>query len=103
MFLKIKKILLLLLILFSFLSLNNTNAADWEGWNIEIRISTNFSSVLPWTCAPANNDWDYICTVPKWVTWFQIIMWWLIKYITFITWLAWVLFIVVNWCFGISM
>jgi hypothetical protein len=93
MYSKIKKVLLLFILLISFFSINNTYAE----WTIEVKISTNFSSVLPWVCAGKNEDWDYICTVPKWVSWFEIVVAWLIKYITFIAWLAWVLFIVVNW------
>ena len=88
-----KIILFLITLVIPFLWMNST-FAEWE---IEVTISTDFSSVLPWTCLPKNDNWDYICTVPKWVNWFNIIMAGLIKYITFIASLAWVLFIVVNW------
>ena len=40
---------------------------------------------------------EYYCNVPKWISWFEIVVAGLIKYITFIASLAWVLFIVVNW------
>jgi lysylphosphatidylglycerol synthetase-like protein (DUF2156 family) len=36
------------------------------------------------------------CNVPNWVSWFEIVLTWIIKFITFIASLAWVLFIVVN-------
>ena len=96
-----KKIILLLSILFiSFLWINTTFAA----WLIEVKVSIDLSSLIPWDilhiwwwCYWKNADWDFICEVPKWVGWFEFIMAHLIKYITFIVSLAWVLFIVVNW------
>ncbi len=95
-----KKIILILSILIiSFIWINNTFAEDapWDSNVVEIVISADFSPVLPWICYTENSDGEYICAVPKWVTWFQIVMWWFIKYLTFIASLAWVLFIVVNW------
>ena len=95
--LKIKKLLLLIIIIsLTLFSINNTYAEE-ESNNIEVTISSDFSAILPGVCFPKNWDWDYVCSVPKWVNWFQIVMAWLIKYITFIASLAWVLFIVVNW------
>jgi len=92
---KILKILLLLFIIISFFWISNTYAA---GETIEVTITTDFSSILPnGICLPKNDDWDYICKVPKWVSWFEIVVSWWIKYITFIASLAWVLFIVINW------
>ena len=79
------------------------DTSEWStsGWDtsdtIAVKISADFSALLPSNCAPKNDDWDYFCYVPKWITWFEIIMGWLIKYTTFIASLAWVLFIVVNW------
>ena len=90
----LKKIIISLIIFLWIFSINNT-FAEWE--TIEVKISTDFSSVLPWVCLPQNDDWNYICTVPKWINGFEIVMAGLIKYITFIASLAWVLFIVVNW------
>ena len=90
-----KKFVIFLAIFFiSFIWINNTYA-EWE--TIEVRISADFSTVLPWLCLPKNDDGYYICNVPKWVSWFEIVVASLIKYITFIAALAWVLFIVVNW------
>ena len=88
-----KKILLLLIISISFFWINNTFAEEF----ITVKISADFYSILPDNCLPINTDLDYICTVPKWINWFNIVMAWLIKYVTFIASLAWVLFIVVNW------
>jgi len=114
-----KKIILIIsLLIISIFWINNTFAEEvitpatpinmtesgWPTWNtqwgsnnIEVKISADFSAVLPWTCFPANDDSQYICSVPKWIGWFQIVMAWLIKYVTFIASLSWVLFIVLNW------
>jgi len=69
---------------------DNSNKSSW----IKVYISIDFSPVI--SVCSKDDDW-YYCIVPKWVNWFNIIMSWLIKYITFIASLAWVLFIVVNW------
>jgi len=37
-----------------------------------------------------------ICNVPEWTTWFEVVLAWIIKFVTFIASLAWVLFIVIN-------
>ena len=92
-----KKIILILSILIiSIFSINNTNAA--EPADIKVYISIDFSPVI-WICSQewTAPDIKYFCNVPRWVNWFEIVMAWFIKYITFIASLAWVLFIVVNW------
>jgi len=91
---KIIKLLLLISIVFSLLGINNTYAA-WE--TIEVKVPINFNPVLSLCSATKNDDGNYICNVPKWINWFEVIVSGLIKYITFIASLAWVLFIVVNW------
>lgn len=94
-----KKIILSIIITFislfwfSYIS----HAEGSESNSIEVKISADFSPILPWTCFPANSEGEYICAVPKWVSWFEVIMGWIIKYIVFIASLAWVLFIVINW------
>lgn len=83
-----------------------TYTDGWDSWatdkerqesnssSIKVGVPIDFSSVLNW-CAWA--EWDYYCMVPKWSSWFQVVMAWIIKFIIFIASLAWVLFIVINW------
>jgi hypothetical protein len=81
-----KKIIILLLIIWaSFFSVNNVSA-------IKVSVPINMSKFLPIICTSSN-----ICEVPKWTTWFQVVMAWIIKYVLFISSLAGVLFIVINW------
>ncbi len=85
----IKKIFLLTIALILVLWINHT-FAEW----IKVGVPIDFSSVIDgcwWT------KWDYYCNVPRWTSWFQIIMAWIIKYLIFIASIAWVLFIVINW------
>jgi len=92
-----KKIILLISIIWILLfSVNNTFAEE----PIEVAVPIDFSSVFK----SDNGKWinctsekPYRCTVPKWTTWFQVVMSWIIKYAIFIASLAWVLFIVINW------
>lgn len=94
----VKKIIILLsIILVSFFSANNTFAVE----KIKVSVPIDFSSVFSWevTCS---QEWEkpnikYYCMVPKWTSWFQVVMAWIIKYTLFISSLAWVLFIVINW------
>ncbi len=94
-----KKTILLFIILLSLVSINSTFAETEETWKIKVKISSDFSAILPGQC-DKSGEWKssyYYCNVPKWINWFNIIMAWLIKYITFIASIAWVLFIVINW------
>jgi len=81
-------------------SINNV-FANPEG-TIKVSVPIDFSSVFGQensagvSCSTGDN-WKHYCNVPKWTSWFQVVMAWIIKYTIFITSLAWVLFIVINW------
>jgi hypothetical protein len=51
-------------------------------------------------CAAENPTKDtgvFICHIQTWFASISDVLWQIIKYFTFITWLAWVLFIIYNW------
>jgi lysylphosphatidylglycerol synthetase-like protein (DUF2156 family) len=94
-----KKIIILLLIIWaSFLSANSVSAnpprdtSDKKSSGIPVSVPINMSKFLPSICTSSDT-----CYVPKWTTWFQVVMAWIIKYALFISSLAGVLFIVINW------
>jgi hypothetical protein len=56
-----------------------------------INTDIDISALAPWVCT-----WKS-CTVTSWSDAISWILWWIIKYTTFIVWLLAVLFIVINW------
>ena len=90
-----KKIIILVLLSFSFI-FNNAFAAEstmTSSWNwIEVKVTED----IPWAGCTWT-DWDYTCTVKPWFGTVMQLMWWIIKYFTFLASLGWVLFIVINW------
>lgn len=92
-----KKIIILVLLSFSFI-FNNAFARDdksttTSSWNwIEVKVTED----IPWADCTWT-DWDYTCTVQPWFGTVMQLMWWIIKYFTFLASLGWVLFIVINW------
>ena len=95
-----KRILTLLVILIVTFWINNTFAID----TVEVRVPVDLTPILWWDvfwlangCSLVTESGDYVCNIPKWISWFQFVMSWLIKYLTFIAWIGAVLFIVVNW------
>jgi len=66
----------------------NQSSSEWIQVNVTEKIP---GANCDWS------DWDYTCTVKpgfKTVMW---LMWWIIKYFTYLAALGWVLFIVINW------
>lgn len=71
----------------------NCTIIQWTGWNFDTWKDANWKQ---------NHEYDfekptlYKCKVEKW--WKSVIkmLWWIIKYFTFIVSLVWVLFIVIN-------
>jgi hypothetical protein len=94
-----KKIIILLSIIWiTFFSVNNTFAwgSSWKTINVSVPIDmSSFLSIC--TKKGEGEEKKYICEVPKWTGWFQVVMAWIVKYAIFISSLAWVLFIVINW------
>lgn len=94
-------VLLIITITVLLFGANNIFASD----KIDVGVPIDFSSVFNsddenWISCNPKWTWsgvEYICSVPKWTTWFQIVMTWIIKYILFIASLVWVLFIIINW------
>ena len=82
---KTKQNLLIFIIISSLLIfyLNNTFAATIQVW-------TDLSALTD-DCV-----WN-TCYVWSWTTAIMKLLWWIVKYATFIVWLAAVLFIVINW------
>lgn len=64
-------------------------------------IKVEVPAKVPWVdCSTGktnNNVTTYTCTVETWFWSINKWIWQIVKYFTFITWLAWVLFIIVNW------
>jgi len=82
-----KKILKYLIIISVFLGIfyiSNTYAAT-------INTTVDFSWIIKWCDTPNK------CTITDWSSAIKNILWWIIKYATFLVWLIAVLFIVVNW------
>jgi hypothetical protein len=77
--------------------------SDIYAGTIKVRVP----SKVPWVdcTVPADALYDiktqlpmqYECTVETWFWSINKWIWQIIKYFTFITWLAWVLYIIVNW------
>lgn len=65
-----------------------TSNSNW----IEVKVTED----IPWAGCTWT-DWDYTCTVQPWFGTVMQLMWWIIKYFTFLASLGWVLFIVINW------
>ncbi len=88
---KIIKILLFTIIIF-WLGINlasTTNAAANDS-TITFSTSTDLSSIT-------NDCTKKTCTIKSWTSAIMNLMWWIIKYATFLVWLLAVLFIVINW------
>jgi hypothetical protein len=70
-----------------------STSSSTSGWNwIEVKVTEK----IPW----AECDWApgaYTCTVKPGFGTVMELMWWIIKYFTFLASLGWVLFIVINW------
>jgi len=85
-----KKILKYLIIISVFLGIfyiSNTYAAS-------IDTTVDFW----WIITDCTSNWNgSTCTVDNWSSAIKNILWWIIKYATFLVWLIAVLFIVVNW------
>ena len=81
-----KKILKYLIIISVFLGIfyiSNTYAAS-------IKTTVDFTDIIEWC------HWK-TCDIDNWSSAIKNILWWIIKYATFLVWLIAVLFIVVNW------
>ncbi len=99
-----KKIILAILILFSF-----TNITFAEGDEESSYVIVRVTEKVPWVSCPLQEDawkeradWTivpmiYECSVPRWVYWVTVMLWNIIKYATFITGLLWVMFLVYSW------
>ncbi len=87
----IKKILIwiITLALFFWIWFQNSFAAEWSS-SVKVKTTVDFTNVIPW----CDGSW---CTITSWTQWVLNIMWWMIKYATFIIGLLAVLFIVINW------
>lgn len=115
-----KKIILIIsLLIISYWNILDIYAADPapnevnNSWNTPpdawVQLKVRVTEQVPWAlCEPAkdknwNNelesDWSqlYECTVQRWFWTIKSTIGSIIKYATFITWLAWVLYIIVNW------
>lgn len=87
-----KKIIILLTLFF--ICSQNTFAET-----IKVKVPIDLSSVIS-TC-----DWwdwwdwktEYECSITTWFASVKEWLWQIVKYLTFITWLAWVLYIIINW------
>lgn len=84
-----KKIIILLALFF--ICSQNTFADT-----IKVKIPIDLSSVIS-TC-----DWwkwktEYECKITTWFSSVKEWLWQIVKYLTFMTWLAWVLYIIINW------
>lgn len=94
---KITKILLLLLIPFSFFVISSSYAASWETITVTVTEKIPGANCSTWTIN--EESWKiltYNCNVEKWFWSVMKMMWEIIKWFTYITWLAIVLFIVIN-------
>jgi len=60
-------------------------------WAVEVHVSADLSVIFPSICSKT------ICNVPKGVSWFHLVLSWIIKYLIFIASLSSALFIVINW------
>ena len=80
---KTLKIILFIITIFSILYIFQTNAT-------EIETSVSFEWIIDWC------TWNS-CTIDDWTGAIKNILWWIIKYATFLVWLIAVLFVVVNW------
>ena len=81
-----KKILNILLLIFvSYLSINIVNAA-----------STTVETTVDMWAIFGFCGWD-TCNVPWGTSWFETMLWWIVKYITYLWGLFGVLMIVVGW------
>lgn len=69
---------------------------SWEATTVKVNVWT----YIPWCVAKRDEKWTivaYECNVPKSSSWVVKYLWDIIKWFTFITLLASVLFIVINW------
>jgi len=94
-----KKILLFLFIIISFWNIITVNAEEKNhSWTIAITVTED----IPWAGCEFNtwSDnwwlWTYTCHVEKWFKWVTSTLWNIIKWFTYLTWLAAVLFIIWN-------
>lgn len=86
-----KKILLLIITFLAFFVFQSTYAET-----IKVKIPINLSSVIS-TCWSEPTDWSYECSITTWFSSVKEWLWQIVKYLTFMTWLAWVLYIIINW------
>ncbi len=97
-----KKIVLFVFVLI-FTCFYSSNIYAEDTGTIKVEVPINFSWVFGSNeeggVKCSDTAWDngkYYCNVPKWTSWFQVVLAWIIKYLIFIASLAWVLFIVIN-------
>ena len=62
----------------------------YQVWAVEIGTTVDLSPII-------NGCTSTWCTINSWTDAVLKIMWWIIRYTTFLIWLIGVLFIVVNW------
>lgn len=97
----VKKIILILVFGFILFWWNvfadDSSTTDWTSSSSSSEwIQVHVSEDIPWAWC-VWSPWDYTCTVkPGFKTVMQL-MWWIIKYFTYLAALGWVLFIVINW------
>lgn len=81
-------------ILIIFLFINLILCLNTYANTIEVKVPLDMSKM--WlTCSP--DSWVYKCSITTWFWSVKDSIWQIIKYFTFITWLAWVLYIIINW------
>ena len=99
-----KKILLIITLLIWIIFTNISNAEN-SGTGTEYSPPANVTVTVwtdvPWAnCSMKKDDKTggivYVCSVPKSSKWIVAMLWSIIRYATFITWIAGVLFIVIN-------
>ncbi len=80
---------------------------NWASWDIEVVVtekipwancSEEMSSPV-WANWPQQSKptWNYKCIITPWFWTIQMMIWWIIKWVTALAALTWVLFIVINW------
>ncbi len=64
--------------------------------NVKVKIPINLHSVIS-GCSETKSTWWYECTIKTGFASIQESIWEIIKYFTFLTGLAWILYIIINW------
>jgi len=87
-----RKLFLIIILIIIPVFFTNTYAAD----TIIVKIPINLHSVID-GCNETSSNWAYECKIETWFASVWKWIWQIIKYFTFITGLAWVLYIIFNW------